>query len=194
MHLGVGEMGVRAESAKPIIVKDAEGKITEALFADPRQLAVFNETMNRRYPDQRWEPVEKIVRTDLRGLKLELRLGWAVQQLALKMAVASASLLPNVTASDLQGAANTLHEPACEYHPRVSVICLATRAAWPARRCVIPSTSSEATDAFRPSLNYLAPSDTSYISQICHLQRKIRRSSFTSIPFAPGRSSSLWHL
>jgi hypothetical protein len=120
MHLGVGEMGVRAESAKPIIVKDAEGKITEALFADPRQLAVFNETMNRRYPDQRWEPVEKIVRTDLRGLKLELRLGWAVQQLALKMAVASASLLPNVTASDLQGAANTLHEPACEYHPRVS--------------------------------------------------------------------------
>lgn len=100
MHLSVGPAGVRAHSTKPIFLEDTDGAVTEAYFADPRRLAEFTEAMRKRQPNAVWGPAEKVVKTKLEGLRLSLQLGFAIQQLALKMAIAAATLLPGVSLDD----------------------------------------------------------------------------------------------
>lgn len=120
LDLSVGTYGVRASSGKPIIVRDDSGSIIEAYFPDPASLARFNETVQHRQPDARWMPAEKRVSTDLSNLRWSLSLGFAIKQLALKIAVATAALLPGLDFDELKTATLTLHGPPCDPHPVVA--------------------------------------------------------------------------
>lgn len=120
LDLTVGEHGVQARSSRPIIVEQ-DGRIEEAYFENQKEFERFIATMSERHPDIRFgETVEKRVSTNLKGLNWNLELGPVVQQLALKLCVAAATLLPNVCAVDLRQAGRVLREPAHDLHPLVS--------------------------------------------------------------------------
>jgi len=95
LDLAVGPSGVRAQSSASIIVKDSAGKVMEAYFVNPKDLARFESTRQVRHPEERWLGTEKQVSTNLKGLRWSLDLGPAIQQLALKMSLAASTLLPS---------------------------------------------------------------------------------------------------
>ena len=90
LHLSVGANGVEARSTKPIFIEE-DGVVTEAYFTDPRRSAEFADAEQQRHPEADWRPAEKKVTTKLEGLRLGVQLGYAGQQLALKMGIAAAT-------------------------------------------------------------------------------------------------------
>jgi hypothetical protein len=120
IDLSVGSQGIKARANRPIIIRDVEARIEEAYFARDAELKKFSQAMERRRPGTRWAPAEKIVKTDLRGLRLRFEIGPVWQQAALKMCLAGSKLLPAVSREDRIQAGKILRGPVIDPHPIVS--------------------------------------------------------------------------
>ncbi len=121
LDLAVGPQGVTARATRPILVHDEHARIDEAYFANGAELGRFLRTMERREPGARWEPAEKRIQTNLGGLGLQLEIGPALQQTALKMCLAASTFLPGICGRDRVRAGQILRSAAVNPHPLVSL-------------------------------------------------------------------------
>ena len=120
LHLSVGEHGIEARATKPIIIRDAHGKIEEAYFPDSSGREKFLRAMAKRDPGAQWIPAEKRIDATLAGLRLQFEIGAALQQLALKICISAGTLLPKVRPGDSWQTGQILRAPASDPHPIVS--------------------------------------------------------------------------
>ncbi len=120
IDLSVDSGGIRARSDRPIVIRDDQGNIDEIYFSRDAQLQKFVAGKKRKRPDERWLPVEKRVATNSAGLRMQMEFGPDLYQLALKMSLAGASLVPSVNVDDVLEAGKCLHQTIGDVHPRVA--------------------------------------------------------------------------
>ena len=94
IDLSVDKGGIRARSDRPIVMRDHHGNIDRDLFPSRCATAGIRSREETKRPHEQWVPVERRVTTNLAGLRMQVEFGADLFQMALKMSLAGASLLP----------------------------------------------------------------------------------------------------
>jgi hypothetical protein len=101
VDLRVGKQGIEYRLHRPVLRLDDAGVCNEAYFTTAADERRFLAAMQRRHPEDAWVPTEERMTANLADLQPPLELGMAVHQLALKMTIAAASLLPHTRVIDV---------------------------------------------------------------------------------------------